>query len=115
MAIATSDPLLPKTFAGYALVFGYALVSQLLGHGLMTYALRTVDPALASMSGLLRPVVAAILAWLILGEGMGPLQFLGGAVMLFALYCFQRADANTPAPAPTTTEKEPRLSPADDV
>ncbi|WP_405938544.1 DMT family transporter [Streptomyces sp. NBC_00726] len=115
VAIATSDPLLPKTFAGYALVFGYALVSQLLGHGLMTYALRTVDPALASMSGLLRPVVAAILAWLILGEGMGPLQFLGGAVMLFALYCFQRADANTPAPAPTTTEKEPRLSPADDV
>ncbi|NML52998.1 EamA family transporter [Streptomyces sp. R302] len=115
VAFLTSDPLLPKSAAGYALVFGYALVSQLLGHGLMTYALRTVDPALASMSGLLRPVVAAVLAWLILGEGMGPLQFLGGAVMLFALYCFQRADSGGAAPASATRDKEQQLSPADDV
>lgn len=113
VAVLTSDPLLPKSVGGYALIFGYALVSQLLGHGLMTYALRTVDPALASMSGLLRPVVAAVLAWLVLGEGMDPLQFLGGAVMLLALYFFQRADSGGAAPPPAPTEEEKQLSPAE--
>ncbi|GHH40634.1 DMT family transporter [Streptomyces candidus] len=113
VAMLTSDPLLPKSASGYALIFGYALVCQLLGHGLMTYALRTVDPALASMSGLLRPVVAAALAWLILDEGMGPLQFLGGAVMLLALYCFQRADLGRAVPSSATTEEEQRLGPAE--
>ncbi|MFF1925213.1 DMT family transporter [Streptomyces sp. NPDC058221] len=110
VAVLTSEPLLPKSAAGYALIFGYALVSQLLGHGLMTYALRTVDPALASMSGLLRPVVAAALAWLILDEGMDSLQFLGGAVMLLAFYCFQRADSGGAGPSSATTEEEQQLS-----
>ncbi|MGW2840635.1 DMT family transporter [Streptomyces sp. NPDC001493] len=114
VAVLTSDPLLPNSFSGYALIFGYALVSQLLGHGLMTYALRTVDPALASMSGLLRPVVAAVLAWLILDEGMDSLQFLGGAAMLLALYCFQRADSGAAAPSSAPTEEEqPLLNSAD--
>jgi drug/metabolite transporter (DMT)-like permease len=95
IALTTSRPLVPAHPAGYLVIVAYALVSQLLGHGLMTYALRTVNPALASMSGLLRPVVAAFLAWLILGEDMDPLQLCGGAVLLVALFFFQRT--RTPA------------------
>ncbi|MFJ7625094.1 DMT family transporter [Streptomyces sp. NPDC097595] len=88
----TSDPALPHSASGYLLIFAYALVSQLIGHGLMTYALGVVDAGLASMSVLLRPVVAAVLGRLMLDEGMGLVQVTGGVVILAALFCFQRLE-----------------------
>lgn len=88
----TSDPVLPRSAGGYLLIFAYALVSQLIGHGLMTYALGVVDAGLASVSVLLRPVVAAALGWMVLGESMGMAQVAGGAVILSALFCFQWFD-----------------------
>lgn len=101
VALATSSPVLPESAAGYLVIFGYAVVSQLLGHGLMAYALRTVNTALASMSTLLRPVVAIFLAWLILGEGIGAMQLLGAGVILVALAWFQFADS-TEKPLPVS-------------
>lgn len=105
VALLTSDPVLPHSAGGYALIFGYALVSQLLGHGLMTYALRVVDAGLASMSALLRPVVAVVLGWVVLGETVGALQVVGGIVILAALCSFQLLDSGRrpgarPAPVP---------------
>lgn len=89
VAIATSSPVLPETLGGYALIVAYALVSQLLGHGLMTYALRIVDVNLASLSSLLRPIVAVVLGWLVLEEAVGLLQAVGGAGVLAGLAWFQ--------------------------
>ncbi|MEV8597893.1 DMT family transporter [Streptomyces sp. NPDC052012] len=105
VALLTSDPLLPHSAGGYALIFVYALVSQLLGHGLMTYALRVVDAGLASMSALLRPVVAVVLGWLVLDEAVGPLQVVGGLVILAALCGFQLLDSarRRPGPAPAAS------------
>jgi drug/metabolite transporter (DMT)-like permease len=102
LAFATSSPLLPHGAAGYLVILGYALVSQLLGHGLMAYALRGVSAGLASMSALLRPVVAVALAWLVLGETAGPLQLAGGLVLLAALAWFQLADRRPPVPDKVT-------------
>ncbi|MET9801638.1 EamA family transporter [Streptomyces sp. NPDC006368] len=113
VAMLTSDPVLPHSLGGYALIFVYALVSQLLGHGLMTYALRVVDAGLASMSALLRPVVAVVLGWVVLGEAVGALQMVGGAVILGALCAFQILDARSRpgAPPPGTS---PRNAPSPD-
>lgn len=89
VAVATSSPLVPATFGGWAVIVVYALVSQLLGHGLMTYALRVVDVNLASLSSLLRPIVAVVLGWLVLEEAIGFVQAVGGAVVLAGLAWFQ--------------------------
>lgn len=93
LAFATSSPLLPQSVGGYLVIFAYAVVSQLLGHGLMAYALRTVNTTLAAISTLLRPVVAVLLAWLLLGETIGMLQVLGAVVILVSLAWFQVGDA----------------------
>ncbi|WP_241690299.1 EamA family transporter, partial [Pseudomonas syringae] len=45
-----------------------ALISQLLGHGLMAYALRHVDVVLASVSALARPVAAFLLGFFFFDE-----------------------------------------------
>jgi drug/metabolite transporter (DMT)-like permease len=92
VALATSSPVLPPGLEGYLIVLGYALVSQLLGHGMMAYALRTVDTGLASLSALLRPVVAMVLGWLILAEAVGALQLAGAAVVLAGLAWFTVVD-----------------------
>ncbi|MEU1122546.1 DMT family transporter [Streptomyces sp. NPDC005899] len=109
----TSDPVLPGSAGGYLLIFAYALVSQLLGHGLMTYALGVVDAGLASMSVLLRPVVAAALGWMVLDETMGLSQVAGGVVILASLFLFQWLDPQRQArrrseralPVPSAAEK----------
>jgi drug/metabolite transporter (DMT)-like permease len=95
LAMATSSPILPATVGGYLLIVAYALVSQLLGHGLMAYALRAVDTTFASMFTLLTPVVSVLLGWLILGEGMGMTQMVGGAIIMVALAWFQQVTARS--------------------
>jgi drug/metabolite transporter (DMT)-like permease len=89
VALLTSSPLLPRTLGGYLIIIGYAIVAQLLGHGLMAYALHTVNAGLASMSSLLCPVVAVILGWLILDEAVAAVQIVGGVILLAALAWFQ--------------------------
>jgi drug/metabolite transporter (DMT)-like permease len=92
LALTTSSPILPPGLRGYLIVVGYALVSQLLGHGMMAYALHAVDAGLASLSALLRPVVTVVLGWLVLGEGVGVLQIAGAAVVLGGLAWFTVLD-----------------------
>lgn len=89
VAIATSPRVLPYSLRGYVIIFCLAAISQLLGHGLMAYALRTVQAGLASISSLFRPVVTVVLGWLVLGQRLGPLQLLGAAVILGGLAWFQ--------------------------
>ncbi|WP_255950791.1 DMT family transporter [Streptomyces odontomachi] len=115
LALLTSDPILPHSFGGYTLIVVYALVAQLVGHGLMTYALRVVDAGLASMSALLRPVVTTVLAWVVLDEAVGALQVVGGVVILAALCGFQVLDARRrtdPSAAPVPPEPGPVPEPA---
>lgn len=89
VAIATSPRVLPYSLRGYAIIFALAAISQLLGHGLMAYALRTVQAGLASITALFRPVVTVVLGWLVLGQRLGPVQLLGAAVILGGLAWFQ--------------------------
>ncbi|MEU6583192.1 DMT family transporter [Nocardia sp. NPDC046763] len=45
-------------------------------------ALRDLPPAPASMLAVAEPLVAAVLAWLLLGQSLGPAQIAGAAIML---------------------------------
>lgn len=89
VALTTSSQVLPRGFGGYAIILGLVLVSQFLGHGFMAYSLRVLDAGVASLSALLRPVVAVVFGWLILGEGLGLVQMAGGAIVLAGLGWFQ--------------------------
>lgn len=89
VALLTSSPVLPPTLVGYLIIVVYAVVTQLLGHGLMAYALHTVNAGLASISSLLCPVVSVLLGWLILDEAVTELQIVGGMILLGSLAWFQ--------------------------
>jgi len=50
-----------------------------------------------SFLGLLSPVVAATVGWLVLGQSLGPAQLLGTALALGALVLAQRPAGTAPA------------------
>jgi drug/metabolite transporter (DMT)-like permease len=76
---------LPQTVGAWGAVAGLALVPQLIGHTIMNAALRYVSPAIIAASTLLEPVIAALLAWVLLQERLTVLQIVGGAVVLLGM------------------------------
>ncbi|MFC7340401.1 EamA family transporter [Saccharopolyspora griseoalba] len=57
-------------------------------------AVRRLSPQVAGGVAFLEPVVAAVLAWALLSEELGPMQLVGGALILVGAYIAQRAAPN---------------------
>jgi drug/metabolite transporter (DMT)-like permease len=84
------DQLLPSTAYGWAMVFGLAFISHAGGQVAITYALAYLPAAFSSLTLLLQPVVAAILAWILLSEPIGAMQAIGGLVVLAGIMIARR-------------------------
>jgi drug/metabolite transporter (DMT)-like permease len=91
IALASPQPMLPAGASGWLVLVGLALVSQVLGQGLIAYAFAHLPASLSSVSLLIQPVVAALAAWALFGEAVGPLQFLGGAIVLGGIWIAKRS------------------------
>ena len=89
-ALVSGERLIASTAYGWAVLLGVALISQVGGQSLIAYALAHLPSAFSSVSLLLQPVAAAILAWVILGEALGTWQGLGGAVVLVGIVLARR-------------------------
>jgi drug/metabolite transporter (DMT)-like permease len=81
-AIMLKEVLLPTQWAPLLLL---ALLSQIIGQGLMIYAIGRVAPLLFGIVLLIQPVVAAIIGWSIYGEALGPIDALGATFIGLAL------------------------------
>lgn len=66
-----------------------ATVGTVLPFGLFISGLRFLPPTQASIVSMLEPVVAAVVAYLLLGETLIPLQILGGALVLAGVVVVQ--------------------------
>jgi drug/metabolite transporter (DMT)-like permease len=80
------QPFFPASGAGWAVLFGLALVTQVLGQGLIAYAFAHLPASLSSVSLLIQPVMAALFAWILFGEAIGPVQFAGAAIVLAGIW-----------------------------
>ena len=80
--------------AGGTLLLGYlVLVPTILAYSLFNRGLRGVRSSTASTLALVEPVVAASLAYLLLGERLGALGLLGAALILVGLLLIVRTTA----------------------
>ena len=93
IALATREPMIPHSAAGWWILVGLALVSHAAGQGLIAYALAHLPAAFSSVSLLFQPVMAAIFAWSLLGEPLVPLQIAGGLVVLVGIYLARRGSS----------------------
>jgi len=92
-ALAAGDPMVPQSAAGWWILIGLALISHAAGQGLIAYALAHLPAAFSSVSLLFQPVMAALFAWLLLAEGLAPLQIAGGVVVLVGIYLARRGSS----------------------
>ncbi|GAA2792501.1 EamA family transporter [Saccharopolyspora taberi] len=59
-------------------------------------AVRGLSAPVAGAVAFLEPVVATVLAWLLLGEHLGPVQLVGGALILVGAFIAQRSAPPVP-------------------
>jgi drug/metabolite transporter (DMT)-like permease len=93
VALASGEQMLPATAFGWWVLIGLALISHAAGQGLIAYALAHLPAAFSSVSLLFQPVMAALFAWLLLSEGLVPLQIAGGMVVLLGIYLARRGSS----------------------
>ncbi|WP_029006829.1 DMT family transporter [Azospirillum halopraeferens] len=90
IAILSGESLMSPTLAGWAVLLGLALVSHAGGQSLIAYALAHLPAAFSSVSLLLQPAAAAVFAWALLGESLGPWQAAGAAIVLAGILLARR-------------------------
>jgi drug/metabolite transporter (DMT)-like permease len=90
VALASGEPLLPQSAAGWLKLLGLAWISHAAGQGLIAYALAQLPAAFSAVGLLLQPVMAALFAWLLLSESLTAIQCIGGAVVLSGIYLAHR-------------------------
>jgi len=79
----------------WSAVIALALVSQVIGQGLMVYALGRVSPLVVGLALLVQPMVAAVIGWIAYGERLAPPDFAGAAMVAVALVLV-RAERQAP-------------------
>lgn len=82
VALLSGESLVPHTLQGWVILLGLAWGSHAAGQSLIAFALARLPASFSSVGLLVQPVGAALLAWSLLGENLGILQALGGAVVL---------------------------------
>jgi drug/metabolite transporter (DMT)-like permease len=82
LALFFETDLWPLTLYGWAILLGLAWFTHAAGQGLIIFALAWLPPAFSSLTLLIQPVVAAILAWVLLSEPLGAMQTIGGIIVL---------------------------------
>jgi len=82
-------PLRSYDGATWGLILYLASFATVLPFGLYLMSLRHLEASRTNLTSTLEPVVAAALAWLVLGERLGPVQILGGAAVLGGLILLQ--------------------------
>jgi drug/metabolite transporter (DMT)-like permease len=69
-----------------------ALGSQVLGQGLLVYAIGALPPLVVGLALLTQPAISALIGWFVYREGLSPLDWIGAAAIALALVLVRLAD-----------------------
>jgi drug/metabolite transporter (DMT)-like permease len=89
IALGLGEQIMPVNWTP---VIALAVVSQLVGQGLMVYVLGKVTPLLFGLALLTQPIVSAAIGWLQYGETLGPTDAFGAALIAAALVMVRLAE-----------------------
>lgn len=90
LALIVDTAIVPWTLAGWAIVLGLAWISHTGGQSLIAYALAWLPPTFSSLTLLIQPVVAALLAWFLLREPLSMFQITGALIVIAGILIARR-------------------------
>jgi drug/metabolite transporter (DMT)-like permease len=80
-------------------LFLLAIGSQVIGQGLLVYAIGALPPLVVGLTLLTQPAISAMVGWLAYGETLKPLDWLGAAAIAAALVLVRLPDRGLRTPA----------------
>ena len=92
LALIVEPPLPPLSATNLAGLAWLGLVGAAATYALWFRGIARMEPGAVSMLGMMSPVTAVLLGWVVLGQALSPLQALGAAVVLTSVWAGQRAN-----------------------
>jgi drug/metabolite transporter (DMT)-like permease len=93
VALLAGEQVIPADWTG---LFALALCSQLIGQGLLVYALGHVPPLVVGIAMLTQPALSALLGWIYYDEGLTGRDWTGAAMIVVALILVRLRSRNEP-------------------
>ena len=90
MALVFEPIFVPRLLGGWLILIALGWIVHAGGQGLITFALAWLPPTFSSLTLLIQPVVAAVLARIVLGEPLGLSQIAGGAIVIGGIMLARR-------------------------
>jgi drug/metabolite transporter (DMT)-like permease len=81
-SIALGETVVP---ADWTFIVVLAISSQVIGQGLLVYAIGALPPLVVGLALLTQPAISALIGWLTYGETLQPLDWVGAAAIAAAL------------------------------
>ncbi len=82
VALAFGEQIIP---ANWTFVLLLALGSQVIGQGLLVYGIGHVPPLIVGLVLLTQPAISAFVGWIVYGEKLQPIDWIGAAAIAAAL------------------------------
>ncbi len=95
VALASGEQILPITALGWVKLIALAIIAQVAGQSLIAYAMAHLPATFSSVGLLFQPVMAAVFAWILLGEALGATAIAGGLIVLIGIFIAHRAEVRT--------------------
>lgn len=95
-AVAVPGPLPDADVPAWLLVGWVVVLGTVVPYAFILLALRSLGSARTGLLGMAEPVLAALVAWVVLGEVLSPVQLLGGAVVLTGIVLAETARTTHP-------------------
>lgn len=86
LAVTMDTPLFPGRIEAYFWLVLLGLVPTIIGHTLFYYTVKFIRPTVVSTVPLGEPVLASLLAFVLLGESVSGFVIGGGAITLLGIY-----------------------------
>lgn len=92
LVLQTDTQLFPISLQGWLWVIALAAVCHLLGQGLLVFSLKQFSSSFVGIFALLKPLVTALLAWIIFAERINFVSAIALVLILFGIYLAKSSD-----------------------
>ena len=93
VTLVSGETMVVMTPAGWAVLVALAVGPQVLGQGLIAWALAHLPASFVSVSLLVQPIVAATVAWILFDERIGVQQAVGAITVLTGIVIARQGSA----------------------
>lgn len=92
----TDARLFPLSLQGWLTIIALAVICQTLGQGLLVYSLKQFSSSFVGIFALLKPLITALLAWMIFAETISITSGIALILILVGIYLAKSSDSPVP-------------------